>query len=175
MISVMNDARRGLACRVGGRTATQLRMLLSALELAGPRYFPRPNQLKVLSQCRGGCGNVEAIDLLLDLALRILHEDGDCAPSCGAPAAAGFLVEKALASHGCKGQCSAVAHPAPPSSHPLATPPAPVRAPRPPNTLIAPRSKAVADPSARRRPLVRHAPPPPKLFCGTASRHGDPP
>ena len=175
MIAVINDARRVFAGRVSGLTATQLRMLLSALELAGPGYLPSPNRLQVLSQCRGGCGDVKAIDSLLASAVRILHEDCDGAPSSGDTAAAGFLVQHALASHGCKGQCSAVAHRAPPSAHPVATPPAPVPAPRPSNTPIAPRAKAVADPSALRRPLLRQDPHPPKRFRRTASRDGDPP
>jgi len=175
MIAVINDARRVLAGRVGGLTATQLRMLLSALELAGPRYVPSLNRLQVLRQCRGGCGDVEAIDSLLASAVRILHEDGDGVPRCGDTAAAGFLFQQALASHGCKGQSSAVAHRALPSVHPFATPPAPVPAPRPSNTPFAPRAKAVADPSARRRPLLRQAPPPPKRFHRKASRDGDPP
>ena len=175
MIAVINDARRVSAGRVGGLTATLLRMLLSALQLAGTGYLPSRNRLQVLSQCRGGCGDVEAIDSLLASAVRILHEDGDGAPSSGDTAAAGFLVQQALASHGCKGQFSAVVHRAPPSAHPVAAPPAPVPAPRPSNTPTAPRAKAVADPRARRRPLLRQAPPPPKRFRRTASRDGDPP
>jgi len=182
MIVVINDARRELAGSVGGLTATQLRVLLSALELAGLGYVPSFNRLQVLRQCRGGCGDVKAIDSLFASAVRILHEDGDgalsCgdgAPSCGDTAAAGFRVQQALASHGCKGQCSAVAHRALPSVHPFVTPPAPVPAPRPSNTPIAPRAKAVADPSARRRPLLGQAPPPPKRFRRKASRDGDSP
>jgi len=46
MIAVINDARRVLPGRVGGLTATQLRMLLSALELAGPGYLPSPSRLQ---------------------------------------------------------------------------------------------------------------------------------
>jgi len=62
MIAVIHDARRVLAGRVGGLTATHLRMHLSALELAMPGYLPSPNRLQVLSKCRGGCGDVKAID-----------------------------------------------------------------------------------------------------------------
>jgi len=41
-ISVVNDARRVLAGRSGGLTASQLRMLLSALKLAGQVFFSEP-------------------------------------------------------------------------------------------------------------------------------------
>jgi len=105
VIAIIHDGRRGLTGRVGGLTASQLRMLLSALELAGLDWLPSLVQMQILSQCRGGSGDVEAIDSLMASAVRILQNSGGGLPSPADTTAASFFVRQALASHACKVQC----------------------------------------------------------------------
>jgi len=171
-ISVVNDARRVLAGRSGGLTASQLQMLLSALELAGPEFLPSPVRLQVLRQCREGCGDVEAIDSLLGSAVWILQGNRGGVPDSADTAPAGFLVQQALASHGCKGQCRAAAHRAPPPARLPSSSPPPAA---PPSILpLQPSGHTAAKVSARRRPPWGPVPPPLKRFRGTGSRDGDP-
>jgi len=180
VIAIINDGRRVLTGRVGGLTASQQRMLLSALELAGPDWLPSLVQMQILSQCRGGCGDVEAIDSLMASAVSILQNDGGGLPSPADTTAASFFVRQALASHACKGQClGGVQRSLPLASRParspapsFALPPAPIlnarafpRAP-PPN--------APAASSTRRPPRGRPLPPPAKRLHRTTSHDGDP-
>jgi len=50
VIAIINDGRRVLTDRVGELTASQQRMLLSALELAGPDYLLSLKRMQILSQ-----------------------------------------------------------------------------------------------------------------------------
>jgi len=165
---------------VGGLTASQLRMLLSALELAGPDYLPSLERMQILSQCRGGYGDVEAIDSLMASAVRILQNDGGGPPSPADTTAASYLVRQALASHACEGQCFGGVR----RSLPLASRPAPSPAPSaalPPAPILnaralprAPPDNAPAASNTRRRPPGRPLPPPAKRLRRTTSHDGDP-
>ena len=171
-ISVVNNARRILAGRSSGLTASQLQMLLSALELPGPECLPGPVSLQVLRQSRGGCGDVEAIDSLLGSALRILQGDRGGVPDSADTAPAGFLCQKALEFHECRGQCSAAAHRAPPPARPPSSSPPPAAPPSIPP--LPPSGHTAAEMSARRCPPQRPVPAPPKRCRSTGSRDGDP-
>jgi len=104
VIAIINDGRRVFTGRVVGSAASQLRMLLSALELAAPDYLPSLDQMQILSQCRGNCGDVEAIDPLMASAVWILQDSGGGLPSPADTTASRFFVRKALASRACKVQ-----------------------------------------------------------------------
>jgi len=94
VIAIINDGRQVLTGRVGGLTASQLRMLLSALELAGPDWLPSHDHMQILSQCRWGFGDVEAIDSRMALAVRILQNDGGGLPSPADTTAASCFVRQ---------------------------------------------------------------------------------
>jgi len=155
-------------------------MLLSALELAGPDNLPSFDQMQILSQCRGGCGDVEAIDSLMDSAVRILQNDGGGLPSPADTTASSVFVRQALASHACKGQClGGVQRSLPLASRSArspapsyALPPAPILNDR--ALLRAPPSNAPAASSTRRPPPGRPLPPPAKCLRRKTSQDGDP-
>jgi len=180
VIAIINDGRRVLTGRVGGLTASQLRMLLSALELAGPDYSPSLDQMQILSQCRGGCGVLDAIDSLMASAVRILQNDGGGLPSPADTTAASFFVGQDLASHACKDQClggvqrslplASRADRSPATSSAL--PPAPIL-----NAGALPRatpSNAPAASSTRRPPRGRPLRSPAKRLRRTINHDGDP-
>jgi len=171
-IAVVTNARRILAGRSSGLTASQLRMLLSALELPGTEILPGRVRLQVLRQCHGGCGDVEAIDSLLGSAVRVLQGDRGGVPDSADTAPTGLLFQKALASHGCRGQCSAAANRTPPPARlpsSSALPAAPASIPP-----FQPFGHTATEMSARRCPPQRPVPAPPKWCLSTGSRDGDP-
>jgi len=180
VIAIISDGRRVLTGRVVGHPASQLRMLLSALELAGPDYLPSLERIQILRQCRGGCGDVEAIVLLMASAGRILQNDGGGRPNPADTTAASFLVRQALASHACKSQYFGgvqrfrhlASRPAPSPAPFAALPPAPILNVRAMHR--APPANAPAASRMRRRPPGRPLPLPSKRLHRTTSHDGDP-
>jgi len=101
-----------------------------------------------------------------------LQVDRGGVPDSADTAPSGFLVSKALASHGCKGHCRAAAHRvSPPARLPSSSPP-PAAPPSIPPLQTS--GHTAVEVSALRRPPRRPVRPAPKRFCGTGSRDGDP-
>jgi len=55
LVGVLHDARRPLIGQsTGGLSTAQLRMVLSALEIAGRQFVPSADQLRTMRNCSGG-------------------------------------------------------------------------------------------------------------------------
>jgi len=106
LVGVLHDARRLLIGQsTGALSAAQLRMVLSALEIAGRQFVPSTDQLRLICNCSGGCGDATALDSLLAAAVRGLEDDVSRSAPNAADTASAF-VQRALQWHACSGGCA---------------------------------------------------------------------
>ena len=106
LVGVLHDARRPLIGQsTGGLSTAQMRMVLSAFEIAGRQFVPSADQLRTTPNCSGGCGNAAALDSLLSSAVRALEDDVSRSAPNAADAASVF-VQRYLQWHACNGGCA---------------------------------------------------------------------
>jgi len=106
LVGVLHDARRPLIGQsTGGLSTAQLRMVLSALEIADRQFVSSADQLRTMRNCSGGCGDAAALDSLLSSAVRALEDDVSRSAPIAADAASVF-VQRSLQWHACNGGCA---------------------------------------------------------------------
>jgi len=117
LVAILNDARRSLVSHTGGFSIAQGRMVLTALESAGPSFLPCSLQLHAMRNCTEGCGDARAFDSLLASSVRILQSGSG--KVANAIDIAARVVQGALEAHACSGICTSRSRQDP---SPVATP-----------------------------------------------------
>jgi len=106
LVGVLHDARRPLIGKsTGGLSTAQLRMVRSALDIAGRQFVPSADQLWTKCSCSGCCGDAAAPDSLLSSAVRALEDDVSRSAPNAADAACVF-VQRSFQWHACNGGCA---------------------------------------------------------------------